>query len=76
MADGSMKTLWVCSSNMGNQWVAVRDVYAWSNQDFTVSESFISAMLILPAGYLSSRSHKSWPSSLCNVKRSHNTNLH
>ena len=44
MADGSMKTLWVCSSNMGNQWVAVRDVYAWSNQDFTVSESFFSGL--------------------------------
>ena len=44
MADGSMKTLWVCSSNMGNEWVAVRDVYAWSNQDFTVSEPFISGL--------------------------------
>ena len=44
MADGSMKTLWVCSSNMGNQWVAVRDVYAWSNQDFAASEPFISAL--------------------------------
>ena len=44
MADGSMKTLWVCSSNMGNHWVAVRDVYAWSNQDFTVSVQNISGL--------------------------------